>query len=95
MEYCDNGDLEIALAAGGGMIPRPRLFMWAIQAADALNYLHKRSPPIIHRDIKLKNILLDKNSNARLCDFGLARQDAGDRDMTRNVGTVLKTIQLL
>jgi serine/threonine protein kinase len=47
-----------------------------IGAASALQYLHSNTtnkPPIIHRDVKAANILLDDNLNARLCDAGLAR----------------------
>jgi serine/threonine protein kinase len=47
-----------------------------IGAARALEYLHSdttNKPPIIHRDVKAANILLDESLNARLCDAGLAR----------------------
>ncbi|KDO33471.1 TKL/LISK/LISK-DD1 protein kinase [Saprolegnia parasitica CBS 223.65] len=44
----------------------------ALDAADALQYLHERS--IIHRDVKSANILLDANLRSRLCDFGFARK---------------------
>lgn len=47
----------------------------AVDAAKGLDYLHNGSNPrIIHRDIKCSNILLDKEMNARLCDFGLSKQ---------------------
>ncbi|CAH8385244.1 unnamed protein product [Eruca vesicaria subsp. sativa] len=44
----------------------------ALQIAKAVELLHSRDPPIIHRDIKSANVLMDKNLNAKLGDFGLA-----------------------
>ena len=46
----------------------------AVEVAEGLNYLHHDcQPPVTHRDIKSNNILLDKNLDARIADFGLAR----------------------
>ncbi|CAK9177892.1 unnamed protein product [Ilex paraguariensis] len=44
----------------------------AIGVAKALEYLHSRSPPIIHRDVKSSNILLSDNCEPQLSDFGAA-----------------------
>lgn len=46
----------------------------ALQTAKAVDTLHSSNPPVIHRDIKSANVLIDRNYNARLGDFGLALQ---------------------
>jgi len=45
----------------------------SLQIADALFHLHHMTPPIIHRDIKLSNIMIDDHHNVKLMDFDVAR----------------------
>lgn len=52
----------------------PRRLQIAIGAAQGLSYMHHDcSPPIIHRDVKSSNILLDREFQAKIADFGLAK----------------------
>ena len=53
------------------MVPEATILFWAKQLIEAIGYLHKNN--IVHRDIKMGNILIDKYFNIILCDFGLCK----------------------
>lgn len=60
------------------------------QVLIALEYAHSKG--LIHRDIKPSNIIIDKNGNAKLMDFGISKSVHSKTDLTRmgrNVGTIL------
>ena len=52
-------------------VPEDQARKWFRQLASALEYLHSHS--VAHRDIKIENILIDKNDDVKLCDFGFSK----------------------
>lgn len=85
-EYCENGNLFEFLHG-----PRPNVLdikhrlQMALEIAKGVNYLHSFNPPILHRDLKSLNILLNKNLEVKIADFGWAR--LRNPHMTRLRGT--------
>jgi len=53
-------------------VDRRRVMALSIDICRAFQYLHSRSPPVVHRDIKPGNFLVDRAWKVKLCDFGLA-----------------------
>jgi serine/threonine-protein kinase TNNI3K len=91
-EYMEGGDLRTVLSRFEES-GRPHGFdhdkvKIALHISHALTYLHSLQPIVLHRDLKSKNILLDRELNAKLTDFGVSRERS-DRTMTAGVGTLL------
>ncbi|EEF30396.1 Receptor protein kinase CLAVATA1 precursor, putative [Ricinus communis] len=75
-EYMENGSLGDVLHGqkGGGLLDWKSRYAVAVGAAQGLAYLHHDCvPPIVHRDVKSNNILLDDEIRPRVADFGLAK----------------------
>jgi len=73
LEYIDGKDLEDLLDEHKGFLPENVVIEWAFQICDALMYVHNQEPePIIFRDIKPNNVMIDTNNKVRLIDFGIA-----------------------
>ncbi|CAL4960757.1 unnamed protein product [Urochloa decumbens] len=74
-EYIPYGTLrENLMGKGGVSLDWKKRLRIAIGSAKGLAYLHELAdPPIIHRDIKSTNILLDESLNAKVADFGLSK----------------------
>ncbi|XP_010441081.1 PREDICTED: probable leucine-rich repeat receptor-like protein kinase At5g49770 [Camelina sativa] len=74
-EYIPNGSLRDALSGKNGIkLDWTRRLKIALGSGKGLAYLHELAdPPIIHRDVKSNNILLDENLTAKVADFGLSK----------------------
>jgi serine/threonine-protein kinase len=75
MKFIPGSDLASRLrATPQGRIDEPTITEWGMQVADVLHYLHTRPQPIIYRDLKPANLMIDSNNNRiMLIDFGIAR----------------------
>ncbi|KAM5559816.1 serine/threonine-protein kinase-like protein CCR1 [Rosa sericea] len=79
-EYMPHGTLYDHLHGGLSPLNWGFRLKIAMQAAKGIEYLHKEFvPPIVHRDVKTSNILLDSEWGARIADFGLLTSN--DKDL--------------
>ncbi|KAK4537435.1 hypothetical protein CDCA_CDCA12G3460 [Cyanidium caldarium] len=87
-EYLERGTLREILTGSKTSYPFvPVRVNWALDAARGMAYLHSLSPPILHRDLKTNNLLIDRGYTLKICDFGLSRFMLAESVMTC-VGTV-------
>ncbi|KAI4321425.1 hypothetical protein MLD38_034808 [Melastoma candidum] len=88
VEYMPNGSLNELLHGSARPPGFPRRIRLALQVAKAVQWLHSLEPPVIHRDIKSCNVLIDEKQNARLGDFGLALRGHARATRTPPAGTL-------
>lgn len=90
MKFIAGGDLASRLrSAPGGKVDEKTVADWGMQTADVLHYLHTRPKPIIYRDLKPANLMIDGNTGrVMLIDFGIARWVKQEEKGVTAVGTM-------
>lgn len=90
MDFIEGEDLETILKKEDRKgLAEGNVIEYSVQILDVLAYLHNLNPPILYRDLKPANIMLQKNDGkAMLIDFGIARSvepDAQVKKTCRNI----------
>jgi eukaryotic-like serine/threonine-protein kinase len=74
LEFVHGKDLETVINDANGFLPEDQVISWAVQLCDVLAYLHGHKPdPIIFRDMKPSNVMINHNGDVVLVDFGIAK----------------------
>jgi len=74
LEYVHGKDLEAILNETQSFIPENQVISWAIELCDVLSFLHTHKPePIIFRDMKPSNVMVNQYNHIVLVDFGIAK----------------------
>jgi eukaryotic-like serine/threonine-protein kinase len=89
MKFIDGGDLATYQRSAGGIIDETTVTRWALQICDVLDYIHTQNPPLIYRDLKPANLMVDaRTQRIMLVDFGIARFVAPTQKGVTAVGTM-------
>ena len=74
LEFIHGKDMEAIINDSNGFISEEQVLNWAIELCDVLDYLHKHKPdPIIFRDMKPSNVMINSSGDVILVDFGIAK----------------------
>lgn len=85
MEYCSKGSLRNYIKDNKGNISFAKKLQILCQVIGALKYIHSRD--VIHRDMKIDNILIDEHDIVKLADFGIAKKTNSSQANTKKIGT--------
>ena len=81
-------NLRQYLQRNSGQLSRQKQLEICISIVRGLRFLHTRTPPIVHRDLTDKNVLLDANGVAKISDLGQSRLKTADYFSTGQPGAI-------
>lgn len=83
-------DKKLPPESSGRFLAESVVREWALQIFDIFEYLHTQTPPVIYRDLKPKNIMVDESGLIKLIDFGIARTyKNGKAQDTEHMGSMV------
>jgi len=86
LEFMPGGSMANLLSEFGALA-RAQLKKGSKGLLSGLDYLHTRCPPVVHRDVKAANLLVNLNFDVKLADFGLSKRDQNTRSLAM-VGSI-------
>ncbi|UCC50938.1 MAG: serine/threonine-protein kinase [Anaerolineaceae bacterium] len=88
LELVEGQNLQEWMDDTTDLVDEPKALDWALQVCEALVHLHSQKPqPIIFRDLKPSNIMVDMENRIRLIDFGIAKLFEADQERGTMIGT--------
>ncbi|OQV17255.1 Cyclin-G-associated kinase [Hypsibius exemplaris] len=108
-EFCGGGQIVDLLKNKDMPLTVPDVLTIFYQTCKAVQHLHKQTPLIIHRDLKVENLLIGNDRKVKLCDFGSAtvtthapdmswdslRRNLVEEEMTRNTTPMYRAPEML
>lgn len=90
MDFVNGKTLTRVAELAPRLLSQRRVLAWAQELCEVLHYLHTQDPPVIVRDLKPDNVMIDDQRRLRLLDFGISKRlqaGVGTRDIIKGMGT--------
>lgn len=88
MDFIDGHTLGQLLQQAGSPLSENKVVQWGEQLCEVLHYLHTLTPPIVYRDLKPDNVMIESETDTvKLIDFGIARRLKMEKTGTFAIGT--------
>ncbi len=87
LEFIQGRDLEQILNSTDKFLSVEQIRQWGVEICDVLSYLHTHEPPVVFRDMKPSNVMIDHHKRVRLIDFGIAKKFRMGHQQGTMIGT--------